>query len=118
MNSVHAAGNFTTHLLGKMAAMRQELQSSLTVQSSLNVGTAATTTAGMTVGYVAWVMRSGLLFSSMMTQLPIWQFMDPLAILESADSEDIDSDGETIHSMVEGDWDPVEPIDREPTVSG
>ncbi len=97
----------------KITQMRQEVESSLMVQSGLSVGTAASTTAGMTVGYVAWVMRSGLLFSSMMTQLPIWRFMDPLAILDSTDTAE-EGDQESINSMVDGELETDEPgeLDR------
>ncbi len=117
MNSVQTTGVPQPLLWEKIGELRHELRSSLTMQSSFTVGTAATTTAGMTVGYVAWVMRSGLLFSSMMTQLPIWRFMDPLAILESTDAEESESDDETINSMVDGDWEADEPVDPETAVS-
>ncbi len=117
MNATPTDGLTQPLLWQKISELRQELRSSLTVQSSLTVGTAATTTAGMTVGYVAWVMRSGLLFSSMMTQLPIWRFMDPLAILESTENEDSENDEETINSMVDGHWESDESVDDETQVN-
>ena len=86
-------------------SMKQEMTSSLTVTSGLTVGTAATTSVGMTVGYVVWVLRSGLLLSSVMAHLPMWRFMDPLAILDSSESQ-CDEDEETLGSIADGDASP------------
>jgi len=82
--------------------MKQEMSTSLAVSSGLTVGAAATTSVGMTVGYVVWVLRSGLLLSSVMAHLPMWRFMDPLAILDSSESH-ADEDEETLGSIADGD---------------
>jgi len=83
-------------------SMKQEMSTSLAVSSGLTVGAAATTSVGMTVGYVVWVLRSGLLLSSVMAHLPMWRFMDPLAILDSSESH-ADEDEETLGSIADGD---------------
>ncbi len=82
-------------------SMKQDVASSLAMTGGITVGAAATTSVGMTVGYVVWVLRSGLLLSSVMAHLPMWRFMDPLAILDSNDAVD-DDDQETLGSMVDG----------------
>ena len=85
-----------------LLSMKQEMTASLAVSSGLTVGTAATTSVGMTVGYVVWVLRSGLLLSSVMAHLPMWRFMDPLAILDSSEAQ-AEEDEETLGSIADGD---------------
>ncbi len=85
-----------------LESMKQEMTTSLAVSSGLTVGAAATTSVGMTVGYVVWVLRSGLLLSSVMAHLPMWRFMDPLAILDSSEAQ-ADEDEETLGSIADGD---------------
>ena len=48
------------------------------------VGSTMAVTTGFSVGYVAWLARSGALLSSVLTSLPAWQFVDPLPVLSSA----------------------------------
>ncbi|MBT9595087.1 MAG: putative Ig domain-containing protein, partial [Vitreoscilla sp.] len=38
-------------------------------------------TGGMTIGYVVWLVRGGVLVSSMLSALPAWQMIDPLPVL-------------------------------------
>ena len=48
-----------------------------------------------TVGYVAWLIRGGVLLTSFMSSIPSWQSFDPLPILENAgsDSEELAAEG-------------------------
>lgn len=59
-----------------------------------------------TVGYVAWLIRGGVLLTSFMSSLPSWQSFDPLPILESAnrggdESEDGAGRDSSIAEMVD-----------------
>ncbi|MCP5443792.1 MAG: DUF4347 domain-containing protein [Chromatiaceae bacterium] len=36
---------------------------------------------GLSVGYVAWLIRSGVLLSTALSSLPAWHFVDPLPVL-------------------------------------
>lgn len=47
----------------------------------LVTGGAMTLTAGLSAGYIAWLARGGVLLSSMLSSLPVWQFVDPLPVL-------------------------------------
>ncbi|MCB1759748.1 MAG: hypothetical protein KDI68_08220, partial [Gammaproteobacteria bacterium] len=47
------------------------------VASSIAVST------GLSVGYVAWLIRSGALLSTALSSLPAWHFIDPLPVLGS-----------------------------------
>ncbi len=65
------------------------------------VGGSLALSAGMSVGYVVWLARSGVLLSSIMTSLPAWRFMDPLPVLANMNTEHTEQDRESLESMVE-----------------
>ena len=58
-------------------------------------------TAGLSVGYVVWLARSGVLMSSVLSSLPAWSFIDPLPVLASLQNRQEDDDEESLESMVE-----------------
>ena len=41
-------------------------------------------TSGLSIGYVVWLIRGGILVSSMLSALPAWQLIDPLPVLATA----------------------------------
>jgi len=51
-------------------------------------GSGVAATAGLSVGYVAWMVRGGVLLSTVLTSLPAWQFVDPLPVLNRAGKND------------------------------
>lgn len=42
---------------------------------------------GLSVGYVVWIIRGGVLASSMLSALPAWQMIDPMPVLAAARRE-------------------------------
>jgi hypothetical protein len=68
-----------------------------------------------TVGYVAWLIRGGVLLTSFMSSLPSWQSFDPLPILENAGSGDGDSDADGSDSSIAELVDSEQPV---PSMSG
>ncbi len=66
------------------------------------VGSVGAVASGFTVGYVIWVLRSGLLLSSVLSLMPAWTFFDPLAVAWTEDEED-DTPGadESLEELVE-----------------
>ncbi|HIG39610.1 MAG TPA: DUF2341 domain-containing protein [Gammaproteobacteria bacterium] len=81
--------------------VRREVEIAIqTDQMSVGRGFALTT--GLSVGYVVWIARSGVLLSSLLTSLPAWQFMDPLPMLSTmyARSED-DADDDSLESIID-----------------
>jgi hypothetical protein len=59
--------------------------------------------AGLSVGYVIWIARSGTLLSSIISSLPAWRLIDPLPILSSlGDGLLEEEDGETLESIAAG----------------
>jgi hypothetical protein len=41
-------------------------------------------TGGLSIGYVIWLVRGGVLMSSMLSALPAWQMVDPLPVLAAS----------------------------------
>ncbi|MCP4289796.1 MAG: hypothetical protein GY792_36145, partial [Gammaproteobacteria bacterium] len=58
---------------------------------------------GLSVGYVAWLIRSGVLLSTALSSLPVWHFVDPLPVLgtiaTSAKKEDKNEEDDSVESM-------------------
>jgi hypothetical protein len=48
------------------------------------VASAIAATSGLSVGYVIWLVRGGVLVSSMLSALPAWQMIDPLPVVAAA----------------------------------
>ncbi|MEQ9638704.1 MAG: Ig-like domain-containing protein, partial [Alphaproteobacteria bacterium] len=69
--------------------------------------------AGLSVGYLAWLVRSGVLLSSMLSTLPAWRFVDPLPVLSGVQGSADDEDTETLQSMVEDKAPPMDAADEE-----
>lgn len=79
--------------------------------ASLTIGASVTATTTMTVGYVIWGIRGGILLSSVMANLPMWRLMDPMAILSASDS--LTEDEESLQEIVTEDPSPPEDERRE-----
>jgi len=62
-------------------------------------GSAVAVTSGLSVGYVIWLIRSGLIMTSLLAQVPAWQDIDPLTVLDSRGGQD--EDGESLQSLVD-----------------
>jgi len=68
------------------------------------IGSAAMGSVGLTVGFVMWMLRGGVLLSTLLAQLPAWRMVDPLVVLEHADRKglrDAQEDAESLESIVE-----------------
>jgi len=52
-------------------------------------GTTAGVTTIVTAVYVMWTIRGGWLVSSLLAQMPAWQLVDPLLILDSMQEDDL-----------------------------
>lgn len=62
-------------------------------------GTAAVST-GLSVGYVIWTLRSGILMTGLLSSLPAWRFIDPLPILSGRVEVEEEEDEESLESLV------------------
>jgi hypothetical protein len=61
--------------------------------------------AGLSAGYVVWLIRGGVLLSGVLSALPAWQLIDPLPVLAyiKRDTDKDSEEGESLESMVESD---------------
>lgn len=80
------------------SSVNQVEDQSIRVTSAIIGGTTAVST-GLSLGYLAWTLRSGILMTSLLSSLPAWRFIDPLPILESQ-RKLTDDDDESLESMV------------------
>ena len=62
---------------------------------------AAAGTSFLAVGYLAWMVRGGVLLTTFMSSIPAWRMLDPLAVLESTDGSGDDGDGQSIGELVD-----------------
>ncbi len=64
------------------------------------VGSIGTLSSSLVVGYVIWVVRSGLLLSSVVASMPAWTLIDPTVIMTVSDGDD-EEDGESLTDIVQ-----------------
>ncbi len=71
------------------------------VFTELVVGASTVGTTSLTVGIVLWMLRSGSLVMSMISSLPAWTMMDPLAVLSAgASGADDDNVDDSLQSLL------------------
>ena len=75
-----------------------------TEQTYLASSVAAST--GLSVGYVFWLLRSGVLLTALLSSLPAWQFVNPLLVLDRPEKKkrkngQEDPEDDTVESMFE-----------------
>jgi hypothetical protein len=65
-------------------------------QNRTAVASTIAISTGLSVGYVLWLVRGGLLLTSVLSALPAWQIVDPLPVLgtmrRAQDDKDADDD--------------------------
>ena len=99
-------GNFLQHL----DQLQDVIQQQLNLDKNVVASTLAVST-GLSVGYVIWLVRGGVLLSSLLTSLPAWRLIDPLPILghlgtRQADDEEDDS----LEGMLKKSNERIEPL--------
>ncbi|SFG42837.1 putative Ig domain-containing protein, partial [Neptunomonas qingdaonensis] len=74
-------------LMNGLDQMEKQFQQRIGLDQMV-VGSSIAMSTSLSVGYVAWLLRSGVLLSSVLTSLPAWRFIDPLPILSTLGSEE------------------------------
>ncbi|MDC3224708.1 cadherin repeat domain-containing protein, partial [Mariniblastus sp.] len=85
---------FSGASLTSLNALQLEVSKDSLFSKSI-LGTTTIASASITAGYVIWLLRSGVLFSSMVTSLPAWRTFDPLPVLgylNEVDNEQLEDD--------------------------
>jgi hypothetical protein len=93
----------STDLLNVLDQLRDDLQDESRIEAdSVALTTAAT--LGLSVGYVFWLLRGGVLLSTLLSSLPAWRLVDPLPILgrfdEDEDDDEAEEPDESLESLV------------------
>ncbi|MEO8004092.1 MAG: DUF4347 domain-containing protein [Betaproteobacteria bacterium] len=87
-------------LLDALDRLRDGLQDQSRAEAIVVASTAAAS-LGLSVGYVLWLLRGGVLISSMLSSLPAWRMVDPLPILGRLDEdEDENAEDDSLESIV------------------
>jgi hypothetical protein len=68
--------------------------------------------SGLSIGYVVWLLRGGLLLSGLLAQLPAWRAVDPLMVLDMNDKRGGNGDGESLETIIDNN-EQTEPRDEE-----
>ncbi|MDJ0864882.1 MAG: DUF4347 domain-containing protein [Myxococcota bacterium] len=88
-----------SEFFGELDRVRNQLDTDVAVETRV-VGSSVAITTGLSIGYVIWLTRGGLLLASLVSSLPAWQLIDPIPVLihlagrddeESEDDESLDA---------------------------
>jgi hypothetical protein len=77
----------STEFVGELDTMRDQLDGKIEVQDKL-VASGVAVSGGLSVGYVIWLLRGGLLLSSLLSSLPAWHAVDPMPVLARGGGDD------------------------------
>jgi len=88
-------------MLDALNEMRQSLSEEGRFAAN-TLAVAAAAALGLSVGYVIWLLRGGILVSSLLSSLPAWRLVDPLPILGRLDDDEDDDEAadDTLESLV------------------
>ena len=75
------------NMVNSLDAVKKEMASDNQL-NKIYLGSAIVSSIGLSVGYVVWLIRGGLLLSSLLSSLPAWQILDPLPILARKKGDD------------------------------
>lgn len=74
--------------------LRENIDDRVSIERNV-VASSVAVTSSLSIGYVIWLLRGGVLLSSMLAAIPAWQSIDPLPVLsrfsDGGDGEDDDS---------------------------
>lgn len=73
------------------------------------LGSAIVSSVGLSVGYVVWLIRGGMLLSTLLSSIPAWQILDPLPILARKRDGDQSDDDESLETLLDQDPQKTEP---------
>ncbi|MPZ43278.1 MAG: hypothetical protein GEV05_07755, partial [Betaproteobacteria bacterium] len=95
-----AAGQPPRDALLELEEVRNRIEEQFAQGRSVVASTIAVST-GLSVGYVLWLVRGGLLLTSVLSALPAWQVVDPLPVLGTMKraQDDSDADDDAIEDL-------------------
>lgn len=87
-------------LENSLDGLKQEAENEIALNQVVASSAIAVTT-GLSMGYVAWLLRSGVLLSSLLSSMPAWRFLDPLPVLAGKLDLDEEADEESLETIIE-----------------
>jgi hypothetical protein len=79
--------------------MREEVNQGIRLERTIVTSTVAVST-GVSIGYVIWLLRGGVLLSSLLASVPAWRTFDPLPILASTNKSDKDAEDDSLENLL------------------
>jgi VCBS repeat-containing protein len=92
--------------IDELNRLRDQLRQEFDLDKTLSV-TVAGLSLGVSVVYVLWLVRGGVLLGSYLSALPAWRLLDPLPVLARAEGEDDEDDDEALDPDAAGRADPL-----------
>lgn len=86
-------------LLKTLDEEREQLESGLKLNTNVITGALSIST-GLSIGYVIWLVRGGLLLGSVLSSLPAWRNIDPLPVLASLEGNGDSDDDDSLEEIV------------------
>jgi len=87
-------------LENSLDGLKQEAENEMAF-NQMAASSAIAVTTGLSIGYVAWLLRSGVLLSSLLSSMPAWRFLDPLPVLAGKFEDDVETDEESLETIIE-----------------
>ncbi|HVZ43498.1 MAG TPA: hypothetical protein VHA82_06785 [Ramlibacter sp.] len=81
----------SNEFLQELDRARDKLREEFDLDRSVSI-TVAGVSLGVSVAYVLWLVRGGVLMGSYLSALPAWRLLDPLPVLSHMDDEDDEED--------------------------
>ncbi len=94
---------FETEVLPKIESAFDKLRDDVRAQHVIDTTTASSVvlaSGGLSVGYVVWLIRGGILASAAISSLPAWSFLDPIPVLARA-NDDEEEEGDSLDSIIQ-----------------
>ena len=83
----------------QLDAVREEIEEAAISVHAGVIGSSLTGAMGLSVGYLLWLTRGGLLLASLVSTMPAWRLIDPLPVLAHLGDGD-DDDQDSLDSMI------------------
>jgi hypothetical protein len=77
----------------ELAQAREHSVSQFEIRDAIVASSVAVTTS-LSIGYVVWVLRGGVLLTSLLASMPAWRSIDPLPVLARIDARGRDDSDE------------------------
>ncbi|MFN0160152.1 MAG: hypothetical protein ACKVQQ_02915, partial [Burkholderiales bacterium] len=77
--------------IDQLDRLREDVRQDFDMERSFAI-TATGVTLGLSVAYVLWMVRSGVLMGSLLSSLPAWRVLDPLPVLSSGGDDEADDE--------------------------